>query len=130
MTRVNLIPVDELYHKHLVAEYRENPRIFGLVRKAQARGVRPDTVDAPSVYTLGPGHVKFFYPRLNFLIDRQNLLIKEMLRRGYAPSNTNVFGLVDGIHGAWFRDWTPTAADVAVSRARITEKLRSMGVIS
>lgn len=38
MTRINLIPPSELHYKHLVAEYRELPRVFGLVRRAQANG--------------------------------------------------------------------------------------------
>jgi len=33
MTRINVIPVEELTTKHLVAEYRENPRAFALARR-------------------------------------------------------------------------------------------------
>lgn len=130
MTRVNLICVTELHHKHLVAEYRENPRIFGLVRRAQARGLTPDTVVAPQSYTMGTGHVKFFYRRLGFILKRQELLIAEMLRRHYRPSNVELLDLAVGIDGHWFGDWSPTEADVAVSRGRLEEKLRSMGVLS
>jgi len=35
MTRVNLIPVEELHPKHLQGEYKEIVRIFCLARKAQ-----------------------------------------------------------------------------------------------
>lgn len=34
MTRINVVPVEELTTKHLVAEYRENPRVFALAHKA------------------------------------------------------------------------------------------------
>ena len=42
MTRINGIPPQELTGPHLVAEYRELPRIFALVRAAAARGARPE----------------------------------------------------------------------------------------
>lgn len=34
MTRINVVPVESLYYKHLVAEYREIPRCFSLAHKA------------------------------------------------------------------------------------------------
>lgn len=130
MTRVNLVKPQELHYKHLVAEFRENPRIFGLVRKAQGRGLTPDTMVTPAVYTLGPGHCRWFYPRLNFLRIRQELLIAEMLWRGYRPAHTDVEELVAGIDDHWFGDWTPDETAVAVSRARLQERLVQMGVTS
>jgi deoxyribonuclease V len=33
MTRINLLPPSELADQHLLAEWRELPRIFGLVKK-------------------------------------------------------------------------------------------------
>lgn len=33
MTRINLTLVSELTDQHLIAEYRELPRVFGIVRK-------------------------------------------------------------------------------------------------
>lgn len=32
MTRINLLPASELTDQHLIAEYRELPRIFTIVR--------------------------------------------------------------------------------------------------
>ena len=34
MTRINCVPVEELHQKHLVAEYRELPRVFRLAEAA------------------------------------------------------------------------------------------------
>jgi hypothetical protein len=130
VTRVNLICVTELHHKHLVSEYRELPRVFGLVRRAQARGLTPETVVAPASYTMGTGHVKFFYTRLAFIMWRQVLLIEEMQRRGYKPGNVETSELTAGLDAHWFGAWMPTDADIAVSRTRIQEKLQSMGVSS
>lgn len=83
MTRINCVPPAELCGKHLVAEYRELPRVFALVRAAIARRERFVHVDR---YTLGKGHVRFFYTRLAWLAGRQAALIAEMVHRGYSPS--------------------------------------------
>lgn len=123
MTRVNLIHPGRLHHSHLISEYRENPRVFGLVRKAQDRGLTPETCGAPDSYRMGSGHVKFFYPRLGFLVVRQMALIQEMKLRGYSPNHDSVHELGDGIEKHWFGQWTPTDACIAANLARLIEKL-------
>lgn len=123
MTRINCIPPAELTPAHLVAEYRELPRIFGLVRQAIARNERPDDPRNPTVYRLGAGHMRFFYPRLGWLLARQHALIAEMLARGYTPGFTDPAGLAEGIPPEWLGDWQPDAAAEALNRARIAERL-------
>ncbi|AGT07788.1 pyrimidine dimer DNA glycosylase/endonuclease V [Paracoccus aminophilus] len=123
MTRINCIPPEELTGPHLVAEYRELPRIFTLVRAAIARGERPSDPRNPRDYRLGAGHVRFFYPRLGYLAQRQAALVAEMLRRGYAPGFTETAHLLDGIAPEWCQDWEPTAPAQALNRARIAERL-------
>ncbi len=123
MTRINVVPPRELSRQHLVAEYRELPRVFGLARKAAAAGRKPD---APDHYTLGAGHVLFFYTRLGWLIDRQKALIAEMLRRGYHPTHTDTSDLLDGIPPEWIRYWIPDANALAINRARIAERNEGM----
>ena len=128
MTRINLIPPEELYWKHLVAEYRELPRIFGLVRRADAKCFFPKMMRVPPKFTFGEGHEKFFYDKLTFLVRRQELLINEMHRRGYNTSfDTSSLSL--NISLKWFNDWTPSNEDIALSRSRINQRLREMGVI-
>lgn len=41
MTRINCVPVEELSGPHLVAEYRELPRVFALAEKAAAPSRSP-----------------------------------------------------------------------------------------
>lgn len=53
MTRINVIPVKELENMHLLAEYRELPRIFQLSKKAYEDKRK---VKAPKFHTLGKGH--------------------------------------------------------------------------
>jgi deoxyribonuclease (pyrimidine dimer) len=122
LTRINCIPPSELSGPHLVAEYRELPRIFGLARAALARGERPDDRRNPTIYTLGKGHVRFFYPRLGFLVKRQATLIVEMKQRGYRPNFTDPERLLDGIPKEWCADWIPDYEAIALNRQRIKER--------
>lgn len=122
MTRINCVPPSELSGKHLVAEYRELPRIFGLVRQAIARGEQPDNPRNPTQYTLGKGHIRFFYSRLGYLVTRQRALVDEMRRRGYQPTFVEVEQLAVGIAAEWCCDWEPTSDAFALNRARIAER--------
>lgn len=123
MTRINCIPPSELIRQHLVAEYRELPRVFGLVRKAIARGETPQDRRNPKEYTLGKGHVRFFYARLGWLKQRQQMLIAEMQWRGYRPQHTDTSELLDGIPAAWQGDWVPDSAAMKINRERISARL-------
>lgn len=123
MTRINCVAPALLHGKHLVAEYRELPRVFGLVRDAAARGERPD-LDAIPAYTLGRGHVRFFYPRLGYLADRHAALVTEMVARGYKPS---FVGSLREVHGyidlGWWGDWEPDSAAIILNIARLEDRI-------
>lgn len=124
MTRINCIPVAELTREHLVAEYRELPRLFGLVAAARDRGESPDDRRNPGAYTLGAGHVRFFFGRLGYAELRFTQLVREMLRRGYNPSFlTPPIPLALQRDLRWWRGWEPDSAALALNRARIAERL-------
>jgi deoxyribonuclease (pyrimidine dimer) len=127
MTRINVVPPVELTGKHLVAEYRELPRVFGLVRSAIGRGLSPADIAAPSEYTLGPGHIKFFYTRLLWLAWRHGYLVNEMIDRGYEPKyrGSLVLRHCSHIGIGWWGDYEPTAEAMAINRARIAERLKT-----
>lgn len=126
MTRINVIPVHELHTKHLVAEYRELPRVFALILAAQMRGETPATINAPKEYVLGTGHVKFFYDKVLYLARRFDQLVTEMLHRGYNPKYLDVRSKMFGIDQMWMNDWKPPYAALRLSRKRITERLEIM----
>lgn len=124
MTRINCVPPETLCQQHLVAEYRELPRIFGAVRKAVARGEAPKDERNPTTYRLGKGHVRFFYPRLGYLVKRQAAIVAEMKQRGItvnfeAPKREDF----DDIRDEWFGDWTPDDTAISINVARITERM-------
>lgn len=119
MTRINCVPVDELSGPHLVAEYRELPRVFALAEKAAKRA----NLNQPDSYTLGKGHLLFFYTRLGYLARRHGELILEMKRRGYKPSFTGVRRQdFPGIPDLFWSDWQPTPLALRLNRQRIKER--------
>lgn len=125
MTRINVVPPQELSRQHLLAEYRELPRVFGLVRKAQGRGATPADFTIPTDYTLGRGHVTFFYNKLLWLSWRHIHLVNEMVSRGYEPKFTANLRVEFGdLDYRWFGDWQPDAEALRINRARIKERTK------
>lgn len=123
MTRINVVPVQELHVKHLVAEYREITRPFGKVRARQSKGQTVSHIKGPCKYTLGAGHETFFFTRLQYLVDRYQQLVQEMQRRGYNPNPVPVEKLTDGIDKQWFGQYHPTIEAQTINRQRIAERL-------
>lgn len=116
MTRINLIPPEELHYKHLVAEYREITRVPTLARKAQ-RELHKKQI--PSVYTLGTGHALFFYPRLGFIADRYESLCDEMRRRGYVCNQIPRSELLKDIDSRLHGTYNVTPEALKINRERI-----------
>jgi deoxyribonuclease (pyrimidine dimer) len=122
MTRINCVPPEELSRQHLLAEWKELPRVFTLAEKAYTSGRE---VVAPERYTLGAGHVKFFYTRLGYCRKRWYALEREMKRRGYKPSSINP-PLVLIADKGWFRNWTPDDEAIMINRQRIAERTKPL----
>lgn len=120
MTRINCVPPHELTDAHLGAEYRELPRVFALAFAAWQRGDDPRTY--PQEYTLGKGHVKFFYTRLGYLRLRFYDIVAECQHRGRRATYSDIPNL-GRMPTSWWRDWEPTPEAVAINRARIHYRL-------
>ncbi len=118
MTRINVIPPHDLADQHLIAEYRELPRVFALAR-AWVEAGKPGVI--PDEYTLGKGHVRFFYPRTGWLAERQAALIAECLRREYGINHTTPPEPVPGADASW----EPTEAAIEVNLARLRDRVAS-----
>lgn len=118
MTRINVIPVEELTDQHLMAEYRELPMVPAAARRSKPEGYKHTTK-----YTLNQGHVKFFYDKKQFLMNRWLDLIKELFDRGFAiaPESRQV---------AWTAmdkflqvSWQPDEEAIAINKQRINERI-------
>lgn len=119
MIRINLVDPSELSYKHLVAEKHEITRVFGLARKAQYEMHKKKQ---PSAYTLGTGHVLFFYDKLKFISDRYASLCQEMKVRGYNCNQIDSKDLHEGIEKFMFHDYNPTPEAISINRQRIKER--------
>lgn len=124
MTRINVVPVTELHDKHLLAEYRELPRVFGAARKWYDRGGR--VRDLPKSYRLGKGHVLFFYDRLQFCFARQRALYNECKQRGFNVQHEPTTDLIDWAPPHLLGGYLPTCAALRINRERIATRLQDM----
>lgn len=120
MTRINLIPVTDLHDQHLMAEYRELPRIFTYVEK-----LKEIPKDIPSSYTMGKGHVKFFADKLKFLMKRQFQITEELLDRNFKINfdARELYARYVLLDSKFKNDYIPSDQELAISRQRIDEKL-------
>ena len=121
MTRINVILPKLLSDKHLLAEYRELPRIFTAVKKLDKK---PD--DIPEHYVLGKGHCKFFYDKSKYLFNRYHDIAKDLHLRGFKINWDLVYKIRrDAIkeipHWSW-NDWNPTHEDYYLNMARICKR--------
>ena len=119
MTRINVVHPSELVDKHLLAEYRELPRVFQLAHDWWARDGRLESL--PRSYTLGTGHVRFFYDKLEFCRKRHLLLVYEMQSRGF---QTNYERTPPILFKQLANDWKPTSEALHINRERIDDRLR------
>ena len=122
MTRINVVDPKELSTKHLVAEYREIMRLPGnLNTSLNRKGKKFNLKEIPENYTLGTGHVKFFYNKMEFLEKRFKMLVQEMLNRNYKPNYTEMktFAICDE---QYYNDYIPTLEAIIINRQRIAER--------
>lgn len=124
MTRINVVPPSSLTREHLIAEYRELPRVFALAHKA-SQSKKPWTSKQSPVYTLNQGHCIFFYNKLKYLSNRHKSLVQEMRRRGYQVNFTA--DLEEHwrplIPAGYWKDYSPTPEALAINQERINKRL-------
>lgn len=117
MTRINCgIPPAELTDKHLLAEHREIKRIPNTIKSGKAV-----IKDIPETFTLGRGHVKFFYDKLRYIHGRYLALYSECKKR-----NFNVTFYSDSFKSLpieLYNNYQPTDRDRQIIRERIKERL-------
>lgn len=80
MTRINLLDPEKLTDQHLLAEYRELPRIFWIVRKKLEENKK---ISVWKEYKMWTWHVIFFYDKLLFLQKRLEKIIQECKKRNF-----------------------------------------------
>ena len=117
MTRINIgIPPKQLTDKHVMAAHRELKRIPNVVSKG-----RYNLKTAPPQFTLGKGHVSFFYDKLGYLKKRYVELYNECRARGF---NVQCYiSSWDGVPSQLMNDYTPTQRDIDIVSERIADRI-------
>lgn len=125
MTRINLVPPRELMDQHLFAEFREIKMVpKALARSLHVKSVKRVLSEVPAQFTLGTGHVKFFYDKGEYLHKRYASIRRELGRRGI---NYDQLSELDPegtmVEDVFNNDWRPTKAAFLIIRSRIAEKI-------
>lgn len=118
MTRINLIPVEELSDQHLIAEYHELPRVIKQ---------KIDTTNAPERYCLGKGHVRWAKKHSLFCLDRYGEICDEMKHRGFKFNyewSDLAYHAMQHCGYEIYNIYSVSNEDIKLSRDRIIEKIK------
>lgn len=116
MTRINVVPPQELCDQHLLAEHRELTRIPNAVAKGKF-----NLLGQPEDYKLGEGHVRFFFNKLTFLKKRYDALHQECKARGFNVQY--IWPNILPIDPMLWLDYHPTENALRINRERITLRM-------
>ncbi len=116
MTRINVgIHPSELPDKLLLAEHREIKRIPNAIKSG-----RYSLEGIPDQFTLGKGHVKFFYNKLLYLRMRYVTIHSECLLRKFKVQD--YYESWNDLPTELYNDYTQTDRDRQLLIERITSK--------
>lgn len=119
MTRINVgVEPSELNTKMLIAEHREIKRIPNVIKSG-----RFNMDNQPKEFTLGTGHVKFFYDKIGFLKERYVRIHEECIKRGFDV--TNFVNSFEDIPSNLMGSYSPTQKDRELILNRISERLNN-----
>lgn len=119
MTRINsAIPPANLCDQHLLAEYRELPRISALAWKWYNR---KNKTKIPEDFRLGTGHVSFFYDKGEFLNNRFNTIVDVLEGRGFVLQFKTYRPHPEGMNG----NHTPSSHERNLLKERIELRMPS-----
>ncbi len=126
MTRINVVPVETLTDKHLMAEYREMTRPFNKVIARIEKGTT-GSIKIPPRYCLNTGHETFFFDKLKWLWIRYGQVCDELIGRRFNINLrrfcdiSNHFRMVLE-HTEFWNDYQPTPEDMYLNMARMTKR--------
>lgn len=120
MTRINIIPPEELMDQHLIAEYRETRLLTENLRRS-FRMTGATKKNIPKDFTLNKGHILFFKDKGQYIAKRYQELQDEMRKRGFTPTFPEIDTTV--WQPGFFNDWTPTKRDQDIVRERIALRI-------
>lgn len=117
MTRINTVSPALLTSKHLQAEYFELPRVITALEK------NPDLSNLPTTYRMGTGHVRFFYDKLDYIIERLYWITDELMARGTVVDQEKFSSVIERALSFGHRSrYQPSLEDEQVNLERLIEK--------
>ena len=122
MTRINILPVEELTDQHLMAEYREIFMI-GSALQISRKSKNWDPKRIPDKFTLNAGHVMFFYDKGKYLYKRYDQIRVELKKRNFNLDKSRHFKVTQ-FPTEYYNDWVPTKEDQSIVLKRIEERIQ------
>lgn len=120
MTRISVgVRAIELCDAHLIKERVELLRIPNAIKSGKAV-----VKDIPRKFTLGKGHVKFFYDKLGYLQQRYVELTAECIERDFKI--TDFSDSFKDIPQSLYNDYEETQQDRDIVVQRVNERLSGM----
>jgi hypothetical protein len=137
MTRINLLEPSQLTSIHLMAEYRELPRVFTRVKWRMAKGQTLSDIQnkISDVYTLNTGHETFFNDKLAWLYARYEKIFLELtLKRAYNIDADRYHSIRKGaaelVGTEWWGYYDPSPEDVYLNMARVARRSNTPKVLA
>lgn len=133
MTRINaFIPPAELSDKHLLAEHREIKRIPNVVYKHLVNRKNHLLEDLPKEFTLGKGHVKFFYDKIFFLYKRYYEIHELCIKKEFDVQRYHdaFLQLRKRFNGTQWNDWNPGPEEILRVQNLIRERINDNNIKS
>lgn len=126
MTRINSdLDPRTLADQHLMAEYRETAMVPATLRRSRQSFTDQEILaKIPKLYTLNRGHVHFFYDKLEFLAQRYQKLVDELLIRGYNLDKQRRVIVPGEFPDCYYGQWKSTSESDELVTERIVERLR------
>jgi len=124
MTRINadIHPYD-LSDQHLMAEYRELPMVPAALRRSLRTKAREAVLrSVPERFTLGKGHVTFWYNKLKFLDLRYKRLQKELIARNFNIDPSRTSGC-EGFSDEFYGDYSMSSRDLKIINERLSSRI-------
>jgi deoxyribonuclease (pyrimidine dimer) len=120
MTRISVgVRAVELCDAHLIKERIELLRIPNAIKSGKAV-----VKDIPKKFTLGTGHVKFFYDKIGYLHHRYLELTAECIERDF--NITDFSDSFKGVSSTLCNDYIETEDDRRIVVDRVNERLLGM----
>lgn len=123
MTRVNIVPPQDLMDQHLMAEFREIRHVGpSLQRTLKSKTGKHFKNKISKEYTLNKGHVTFFYDKGQYLFNRFTAIKEELIKRGFNINRETEFNLYL-FPDDCLNDYIPVKKEIEINLERINLRI-------